>query len=67
MDNNKLKEDTEKLLIDMYDFMDPVCCSCGYERCKDEGEEKYNFFTCPFIREAFIEFIYEKSRNKRRV
>lgn len=63
MDNNVLKEDTEKLLTDMYYFMDSVCCFCEHERCKDEGEEKYNFFTCPFIREAFKEFIYNTSKN----
>lgn len=67
MDNSELKKDAEKLLMDMYDFMDSVCCFCTYERCKDEGEEKYNFFTCPFIREAFERFIYENSKNKRRI
>ena len=59
MDNNVLKEDTKRLLVNINDFMEQVCCYCEYERCKDEGvdEEDRTFFTCPFIREAFKEFI----------
>lgn len=65
MDNNELQEETEKLLIDMHNFMDSFCRFCKYERCKDLGEEKYNFFTCPFIREVFERFMYENNKNKR--